>query len=411
MSIFAVQGAAGPSASDVVWHFAYYAGIAGLIGIAIVARFVFDDAPRALARAAPVAWTLAAVGATALAWQAHNALKLGIGEFASVHLGRVALGRLIPLLVAYAPVFLAAARPARARRMLSAAGISAAVSALGHLFGSHAASGTFALGKLALQWVHVLAVGAWIGGLAALLLATRGEPAPEKANAAERFSAIAGVAIFAVGVTGLARALNETGSIGALVGTTYGRLIIAKSELLIALAILGAVNRYRHVPNARSTLAPLRRTGMFEIGIAVVVLALTGALSGTEPARRAAALSKPPSQVSVLRVQPGAYSVRFSDGHTVQLLLDPFGAGRAELHVTTIGPAGREVAIDSIRVEARAPDGRLSLPKTRRLTPGHHVLRLDLTPGRWRFTVRLGTADGARLVARVAPAIPPIPPR
>ncbi len=46
--------------------------------------------------------------------------------------------------------------------------------------------------EIAAEWAHVLAVGVWIGGLAALLLGVRGAASEEKGRAVRRFSTAAG---------------------------------------------------------------------------------------------------------------------------------------------------------------------------------------------------------------------------
>src|SRR5207253_2625466 len=81
----------------------------------------------------------------------------------------------------------------------------------------------------------------------------------ENAAAVKRFSSVAGVALGVVIATGAARAIDQVGSWTLLVSTAFGRLVLVKSAFLLALAGLGAVNRYRHVPRAPHGL-PGRRT-------------------------------------------------------------------------------------------------------------------------------------------------------
>ena len=74
--------------------------------------------------------------------------------------------------------------------------------------------------QVGVQWVHVVAVGIWIGGLAALLVAVRGLPSEAKAKAVRTFSTWAGLGIAAVAGTGFLRGLSEVQTIGALFGTS-----------------------------------------------------------------------------------------------------------------------------------------------------------------------------------------------
>ena len=48
--------------------------------------------------------------------------------------------------------------------------------------------------NLTVQWVHLLAVGVWIGGLAWLLLGVRRQQHEERAASVRRFSLVAGYA-------------------------------------------------------------------------------------------------------------------------------------------------------------------------------------------------------------------------
>jgi len=115
------------------------------------------------------------------------------------------------------------------------------------------------------------------------LLALRGEPTPDKANAVRRFSTWAAPWIALVALTGVVRAVQEVGTVDALLGQAYGQLIVAKSVLLVLLAVLGATNRWWSVPAAGRTLSRLRRIGTTEIGVATIVIALAAALVNSVP--------------------------------------------------------------------------------------------------------------------------------
>jgi len=122
----------------------------------------------------------------------------------------------------------------------------------------------------------------WMGGLAALLLALRGAPSMEKAEAVARFSRIAAVGLLAVAVTGVWRTRNELSSWHDLASTGYGRTVAVKLALAAAIAALGAFNRWRSVPAAATSLRLLRRAGGGELALAagaVVAAAVLGTLA------------------------------------------------------------------------------------------------------------------------------------
>ena len=160
----------------------------------------------------------------------------------------------MPLLVAGIGVVLVARRrPGRTALAIVALGAAGAL--LADVLLSHAAAGSNAAVDVAVQALHVIAVGLWLGGLAGLLL-TIGRTADERtARAARRFSWLATIGIATVAVTGLLRAIAEVGTVDALLTSDFGHLVIAKTALLAMLAVLGAVNHFRNVPAAGRTLA------------------------------------------------------------------------------------------------------------------------------------------------------------
>jgi putative copper export protein len=94
-------------------------------------------------------------------------------------------------------------------------------------------------------------------------------------------SAVIGIVV--VAATGVFRALTEIGSIANLVSTDFGRLLVAKSFLLLVLAGLGAINHFRGVPAAGRMLEPLRRVGGTELIVGAMVLLLSASLVNLAP--------------------------------------------------------------------------------------------------------------------------------
>lgn len=126
--------------------------------------------------------------------------------------------------------------------------------------------------------VHALAAGAWFGLLIALVLVvrTRGE----WAVALPRYSAVALPLVAVVAVTGLLNGLVRVGGMGAFVGTGYGRILLAKTAVLLALLALGWWWRRSWVPRAaghRMDAKDSLRRAVTE----VVVMALAFGLAAT----------------------------------------------------------------------------------------------------------------------------------
>lgn len=191
-----------------------------------------------------------------------------------------------------------------ARRDLRAAWLLATVGsvalALLTAFASHA-SGTGALAPLtvAADTVHLLAGGAWVGGLAALFAAAlwpRSAPTREalSGSAAADDAAIAALVptlmrAFSPMALGAAALLVLTGTLASWVHlrrpadlwlTSWGVALLAKLAFVVLALVLGAVNWRRMVPalgTPRSD-ARLRMTVWFELTAMAVVLLATAVL-------------------------------------------------------------------------------------------------------------------------------------
>ena len=163
-----------------------------------------------------------------------------------------------------------------------------AVAMLMHVLAGHAdAASSYRLLAIADQWVHMLGVGVWVGGLAWLLLGLREQDPGERAQSVRSYSLIATVALVPVLLTGVLRAMSEVGSPSQLVTTGYGVTLLIKVALVLALVALGAVNHYRMVPGLSrdaAALAPFRLTARGELVLAGCILAATAVLSGLAPA-------------------------------------------------------------------------------------------------------------------------------
>lgn len=163
----------------------------------------------------------------------------------------------------------------------------AVVAMLLHVLTGHAdAAAGYRLLAVVDQWIHMVGVGVWLGGLAWLVLGLRGLRPDERAEPVRRFSVIATAALVPVLVTGVLRALDGIGSPSDLVTTGYGITLLVKVGLVVALVALGAFNHYRVVPGLSRDvrqLAPFRLTSRGELALAGGILAATAVLTGLAP--------------------------------------------------------------------------------------------------------------------------------
>lgn len=184
-------------------------------------------------------------------WESFSALPAVVlkTHFGGVWLIRTA-GLVLVLAIVLAGRTYRDSRPALYFLLSIGAIIAMTESASGHA----ADAGDFSLNEIA-DGLHLFAASVWGGGLflmsAAILplLAREGAGGARSiAGVAARFSRIAGIAVGTIVLTALYNVWAYAGSIDALLKTPYGRTIIAKIALLIALLILAAYNRYVRVP-------------------------------------------------------------------------------------------------------------------------------------------------------------------
>jgi putative copper resistance protein D len=134
---------------------------------------------------------------------------------------------------------------------------------------------------IALDAVHLLCAGLWIGALPWFGAILSDRYAPDTALAAvRRFSGVAAGAVVLLLLTGLGATLLLVGTPLALPGTTWGRLIIAKIVLAGLMVALASQNRWRSTPGLAAGDARaahrLRRNAKLELLLSLIVLAVVG---------------------------------------------------------------------------------------------------------------------------------------
>ncbi|MGW4232428.1 copper resistance CopC/CopD family protein [Streptomyces sp. NPDC004980] len=90
--------------------------------------------------------------------------------------------------------------------------------------------------------LHLLAVAAWLGGLAALLVALYRTP-DITSGAVRRFSRLAFGSVLVLAATGLYQSWRQVGSWSALTGTRYGVLLLIKVALVAVLIGVAWISR------------------------------------------------------------------------------------------------------------------------------------------------------------------------
>ena len=222
----------------------------------------------------------------------------------------------------------------RALCLLIALGVALTLSLTGH-----AANWGDVTPSVAVDWTHMIAASAWTGGLLGLALAVLpGHAAlspPVLGAVGRRFSRLAGLCLLVVVATGIYNAWSQLGVVSRLWTTAYGRVLLAKVALVVALLWVGAVNRYVVVPQLSDDRARARfgmrlfrvarlvlrgpRRGVraaaaavrlstyvtLEASIALAVFICTAALGEVTPGRHTAFERKPASHVTNITPSQG----------------------------------------------------------------------------------------------------------
>jgi len=137
--------------------------------------------------------------------------------------------------------------------------------------------------------LHLLAAGAWVGGLWPLLIVVRDMPPRVGALAARWFSPLGKACVVGMVLSSAAQLAGLVGGVPGLVGTAYGWTVGAKLGLLGVLFAFAVANRYRLAPAlmrdapeaARRTLL---RTIAVQTGFGILTVLAAGILSSLAPA-------------------------------------------------------------------------------------------------------------------------------
>ncbi|MFI2825629.1 copper resistance CopC/CopD family protein [Streptomyces sp. NPDC018584] len=346
----------------------------------------------------------------------------------------------------------------------------------------HASTGIQAGVAMPVDVLHLLAVAAWLGGLAALLVALFRTTSVEAA-AVRRFSRVAFTSVVVLAATGLYQSWRQVGSWSALTGTSYGQLLLVKIGLVAVLVGVASVSRrwtgriaseaggvapeaaaaavveQRPAKKSVTVTAPageaadtagargsgdssgdsgdsgdsersaqlarqraamatarekrirdadphrsgLRRSVLTEAGVAVVLLAVTTALTTTEPGRTQEEAAKATAAVAeAQRSGPLTLKVPFDTGSqdgkgTVRLELDPGRTGSNDLHVYVKRPNGSAFDIPEVKVSFTLKSKDLGpLPVTpSHIGTGHWTASGVQIPmaGDWKIAVTVRTSD------------------
>ncbi|MFE7764320.1 copper resistance CopC/CopD family protein [Streptomyces sp. NPDC057438] len=350
----------------------------------------------------------------------------------------------------------------------------------------HASTGIQTGISMPVDILHLLAVAAWLGGLATLLVALFRVPvdAQIESAAVRRFSRVAFGSVLVLTATGIYQSWRQVGTWSALTGTSYGQLLLVKIGLVAVLVGIAWISRRwtaqlaeapaaaetdtseaaentQNAPDAgavaekepaaaRATVGSagstsggagkaaddgseraaqlarqraavastrekrlrnadpgrrgLRRSVLAEAGVAVILLAVTTALTAAEPGRTVEEAKAANAAVRQENETSGALALDMSfdtggkNGKGVaRLQIDPARVGANEMHVYVQGPDGKPFDVPEVKVAFTLKAKEIGpLPVVpERVTTGHWTANGVQIPmaGDWNIEITVRTSE------------------
>ncbi|MET8760210.1 copper resistance protein CopC [Lentzea sp. NPDC004782] len=298
---------------------------------------------------------------------------------------------------------------------------------------SHSGAGDLAGLALVADTAHLTAMAVWLGGLVVVGAVVRSADALAMRVAVPRFSRVALVSVLVLVATGVFQSWRLVGTPSALVGTSYGRVLLGKVAVAAVLLGLGALARrwvQRHygfpvvspADRRRAARGPgdrqVRRFGAVvaaEAAIAALVLGLTAVLVGTSSAAAELAERKPPAEVA--QPVPGEPVIAdFDTGGAagrgkIAVVVAPGASRGNEVHLAVLDERGRPKDVAEVGATLSHPErspGPLTVPLRYSGLPGHYIsdaLSLPVS-GRWEMSLKIRTSDVDEAIVHVSVGIP-----
>ncbi|MCE2458687.1 MAG: copper resistance protein CopC [Dehalococcoidia bacterium] len=196
------------------------------------------------------------------------------------------------------------------------------------------------------DFIHLVVVAVWVGGLIALIAGVRvimktcdGVERREILSAlVRRFSLVAGISVVVIILTGLYSAWAQVVTVPAL-QVPYGRVLGIKVAVVVGLLLVAAANLVWVRPRLRAggtASTWLKRLVAAEVVLAVIVLLAVGFLTSLEPARQVASREG-------IGVESELAFQEVSEGARMALEIDPGLVGPNTVHISLTDLSGSPI--------------------------------------------------------------------
>ncbi len=249
-----------------------------------------------------------------------------------------------------------------------------------------------------LLWVtidelHLVAIVVWLGGLLALWFAGRQWMSePEAVRPVERFSLAASICVPVIVVTGVLQTLKLAGSLTDVSATDWGRMLLTKVMLVIAMVGVGAVSRWLLQHDGAGSI---RRTVVVEAIIGVLVVALAAGIVGQPP--RVGTPSKLYTETLT------------ANGVIADVSITPGQVGSNEIHIVVTPPGGSINPVAGVTARVSLPAQNLPFSPVTVTNEGPNHFSGQVTfprAGDWTLEVVVQVTDSDSALLKATVTIP-----
>lgn len=298
--------------------------------------------------------------------------------------------------------------------------IGGAILVINSLF-SHASAAHDQLAAVSADWLHLLAMTLWVGGLLQFIniigpVHKHFQPAtPTLSKLVAHFTNFARVSVAVLFITGLYSTWLQVGVVEGLWTTGYGQALILKIILIIpviGIAFVNMVYTYRGLESGGEIWGGrLRRLIGVEIALTVGVLLTVGMMTSTAPARatlaQRAANPPPPQPQPIIQTL-------VDEDLTLELTISPGWIGENTFSLKLTDAAGQPVE-DATLIRMRFESQTQNLGESE-LRPElgddglYTITGANLSvPGEWRIRTTVQRPDKFDALVDFKPDVQPIP--
>ncbi|MGH6665295.1 MAG: copper homeostasis membrane protein CopD [Pseudolabrys sp.] len=282
----------------------------------------------------------------------------------------------------------------RLLQLAAASCLLALIALIGH---AGATPGTAGQIHLASDIVHLLAAGAWVGALPALammLAGARHDPAwgGDVVAATRRFSLLGMVSVGALLASGIINSWNLLGGPRDLLTTDYGRLVLVKIGLFIAMVGIASANRFHLMPRLpeAGALRELGRNSLAETALGLCALLVVGALGTLSPSGHAHSISTPvPADAAFVHIH--------TNEAMAEVTIEPGRTGQANATIRVLREDFSEFPAKDVQLTLEAPGAGAKIARNAAHLPDGtwQVNAVDLTQaGAWTVRVTIAPEVG-----------------